>query len=197
MNIIRELRLKRGLSQFELAKICGVHQTAISQWEKGRTSPDAEMLSLLSDYFNVSVDLLLGKARGDEKNMVPVLGYVKAGIPIEAVEEVLGYEEITPHMASTGEHFALMIKGDSMLPRFCPGDVVIVRKQSDINNGEIAVVLVNGSDATVKKVFKRDNNLMLVSLNTAYEPIVYSSSDIINSPVIIIGKVVELRAKFN
>ena len=155
------------------------------------------MLSLLSDYFNVSVDLLLGKARGDEKNMVPVLGYVKAGIPIEAVEEVLGYEEITPHMASTGEHFALMIKGDSMLPRFCPGDVVIVRKQSDINNGEIAVVLVNGSDATVKKVFKRDNNLMLVSLNTAYEPIVYSSSDIINSPVIIIGKVVELRAKFN
>lgn len=197
MNIIRELRLKRGLSQFELAKICGVHQTAISQWEKGRTSPDAEMLSLLSDYFNVSVDLLLGKARGDEKNMVPVLGYVKAGIPIEAVEEVLGYEEITPHMASTGEHFALMIKGDSMLPRFCPGDVVIVRKQSDINNGEIAVVLVNGSDATVKKVFKRDNNLMLVSLNTAYEPIVYSSSDILNSPVIIIGKVVELRAKFN
>ena len=197
MNIIRELRLKRGLSQFELAKICGVHQTAISQWEKGRTSPDAEMLSLLSDYFNVSVDLLLGKARGYEKNMVPVLGYVKAGIPIEAVEEVLGYEEITPHMASTGEHFALMIKGDSMLPRFCPGDVVIVRKQSDINNGEIAVVLVNGSDATVKKVFKRDNNLMLVSLNTAYEPIVYSSSDIINSPVIIIGKVVELRAKFN
>ena len=197
MNIIRELRLKRGLSQFALAKICGVHQTAISQWEKGRTSPDAEMLSLLSDYFNVSVDLLLGKARGDEKNMVPVLGYVKAGIPIEAVEEVLGYEEITPHMASTGEHFALMIKGDSMLPRFCPGDVVIVRKQSDINNGEIAVVLVNGSDATVKKVFKRDNNLMLVSLNTAYEPIVYSSSDIINSPVIIIGKVVELRAKFN
>ncbi|MBQ6707389.1 MAG: helix-turn-helix domain-containing protein [Clostridia bacterium] len=197
MNIIRELRLKRGLSQFALAKICGVHQTAISQWEKGRTSPDAEMLSLLSDYFNVSVDLLLGKARGDEKNMVPVLGYVKAGIPIEAVEEVLGYEEITPHMASTGEHFALMIKGDSMLPRFCPGDVVIVRKQSDINNGEIAVVLVNGSDATVKKVFKRDNNLMLVSLNTAYEPIVYSSSDIIYSPVIIIGKVVELRAKFN
>ncbi len=197
MNIIRELRIRRDLSQFELAKICGVHQTAISQWENGRTSPDAEMLSFLSDYFNVSVDLLLGKSKPDKKNMVPVLGYVKAGIPIEAVEEVLGYEEITPHMASTGEHFALMIKGDSMLPRFCPGDVVIVRKQSDINSGEIAVVLVNGSDATVKKVFKKDNNLMLVSLNTAYEPIVYSNSDIINSPVEIIGKVVELRAKFN
>ena len=197
MNIIRELRLKRGLSQFELAKICGVHQTAISQWEKGRTSPDADMLSLLSDYFNVSVDLLIGKNRNTMTHMIPVLGYVKAGIPIEAVEEVLDYEEITPQMASAGEHFALRIKGDSMLPRFCPGDVVIVRKQSDITSGDIAVVLVNGSDATVKKVFKKENNLMLVSLNTAYEPIIYTNDDVINLPVTIIGKVVELRAKFN
>jgi len=197
MNIIRELRLKKGLSQLELAKICGVHQTAISQWEKGRTSPDADMLSLLSDYFNVSVDLLLGKSRSSLKNMIPVLGYVKAGIPIEAVEEILDYEEITPQMAANGEHFALRIKGDSMLPRFCPGDVVIVRKQSDITNGDIAVVLVNGSDATVKKVFKKENNLMLVSLNASYEPIIFSSDDVINLPVSIIGKVVELRAKFN
>ena len=197
MNIIRELRLKRGLSQLELAKICGVHQTAISQWEKGRTSPDAEMLSHLSDYFNVSVDLLLGKARSTSKHMIPVLGYVKAGIPIEAVEEILDYEEITPQMAASGEHFALRIKGDSMLPRFCPGDVVIVRKQSDITNGDIAVVLVNGSDATVKKVFKKENNLMLVSLNTAYEPIIFSNDDVLNLPVTVIGKVVELRAKFN
>ncbi len=197
MNIIRELRLKRGLSQLELAKICGVHQTAISQWEKGRTSPDADMLSLLSDYFNVSVDLLLGKNHNKMKHLVPVLGYVKAGIPIEAVEEILDYEEITPQMAASGEHFALRIKGDSMLPRFCPADVVIVRKQSDITNGDIAVVLVNGSDATVKKVFKKETNLMLVSLNASYEPIIYTSEEVLNLPVTIIGKVVELRAKFN
>lgn len=196
MNIIKELRKSKGISQIELAKICKVHQTAISQWENGHTTPDTDSLSMLSDYFNVSIDYLIGKKNNMTKNLVPVLGYVKAGIPIEAVEEILDYEEITPEMANNGEHFGLKIFGDSMMPRFCPGDVVIVRKQSDITSGDIAVVLVNGSDATVKKIIRKDDSLMLIPLNSSYEPIIYSRKEIETLPVTIIGKVVELRAKF-
>ena len=83
--------------------------------------------------------------------LIPVLGYVRAGVPIEAVEEILDYEEISQEQARTGEFFALKIKGDSKEPKISEGDVVIVRKQSTVENGELAVVLVNGDDATVKK----------------------------------------------
>ncbi len=197
MNVIKELRKNKGISQIELAKICSVHQTAISQWENGHTAPDMDSLLKLSDYFYVSVDYLLGKKNKTQKHLIPVLGYVKAGIPIEAVEEILDYEEITPEMANSGEHFGLRIFGDSMMPRFCPGDVVIVRKQPDITSGDIAVVLVNGSDATVKKVIRKNDSIMLVPLNSSYEPIIYSQKEIETLPVTIIGKVVELRAKFN
>lgn len=122
---------------------------------------------------------------------------VVAGIPIDAVEEILDYEEITPEMAAHGEHFALLIKGDSMEPKMSAGDVVIVRKQSDINSGDIAIVLVNGNEATVKKIKKSPEGITLIPTNQAYDYAFYSNDDIINLPVSIIGKVVELRAKFN
>jgi len=197
MNLIQELRRKNQLSQAELAAICGVHQTAVSQWENGRTRPDIQALSVLADYFSVSVDQLLGKAEGERKrHFVPVLGYVRAGLPLEAVEEILDYEEITPEMARSGEFFGLKIQGDSMMPRFCPGDVVIVRKQPDVDSGDIAVVLVDGNDATVKKLIKNGTSLVLVPLNSVYEPLIYLEEEIANLPVMILGKVVELRGKF-
>lgn len=86
---------------------------------------------------------------------IPVLGRVVAGIPIEAVEEILDYEEITPELAATGEFFALKIRGHSMEPRMMEGDVVIVRKQEDVESGDVAIVLVNGNEATVKRVKNR------------------------------------------
>lgn len=120
MNIIKRLRIRKGLTQAELAEICSVHQTAVSQWENGRTLPDKQTLIKLSDFFGVSVDMLMGvEGTLEKKNYIPVLGYVRAGTPIEAVENILGYEEITTEMAVSGQFFALKVRGDSMTPRIC------------------------------------------------------------------------------
>ena len=127
---------------------------------------------------------------------IPVYGSVAAGIPIEAITDIEDYEEITPELARTGEFAALKIKGDSMEPKFSAGDVVIVRLQETVNNGDIAIVLVNGDEATCKKIKKTPEGIMLISTNTAYEPMFYSNRDIETRPVRIWGKVVELRAKF-
>ena len=196
MNIIRELRKQKGLSQSELAALCNVHQTAVSQWENGRTSPDSDSLLILAAVLGVSVGTLIGGEDIGGAVLVPVLGYVRAGIPMEAVEDILDYEEISADMASRGEYFGLKIKGDSMLPLFQAGDTVIVRRQPDAESGEIAVVLVNGNDATVKKIIKKDTSILLVSENSSYEPMMFTKDEIENLPVTIIGKVVELRRKF-
>lgn len=128
---------------------------------------------------------------------IPVLGKVIAGIPIEAIEEVIDYEEITEQMAHTGDFFALQIKGDSMEPQMSENDVVIVRKQEDLDSGQIGIVLVNGDEATVKKVVKKENGIMLVPFNSdKYEPWFYDQYDIETKPVKIIGRVVELRKKY-
>ena len=127
---------------------------------------------------------------------IPVLGKVVAGIPLDAIEDIIDYEEIPHSMAKSGEFFALQIKGDSMEPRIKEGDVVIVRKQPDVESGEVAIVLVNGDEATIKKVQKFNGGINLVPSNPAYEVKTYSKDDIESLPVSIIGKVVELRAKF-
>ena len=127
---------------------------------------------------------------------IPVLGDVAAGIPIEAVENIVDYEEIDQAMAANGEHFGLRLKGDSMEPRMREGDVVIVRKQEDVENGDVAVVLVNGDSATVKRVKKGPSGISLIPNNPAYDPMFYTNDEIISLPVRILGKVVELRAKF-
>jgi repressor LexA len=127
---------------------------------------------------------------------IPVLGRVAAGLPIEAVEYIEDYEEITLDMATGGEHFALRITGDSMEPRMKENDVVIVRKQSDCNDGDVAVVIVNGEDATIKRIKKRPEGIMLIPSNPRYEPMFFSNEDVQKLPIAVIGKVVELRAKF-
>ncbi len=126
---------------------------------------------------------------------VPVLGRVAAGIPLDAVEEIIGYEDISSVRYSSGEYFGLEIKGQSMEPKISDGDVVIVRKQEDVDSGNIAVVLVNGDAATVKKIKKSPQGVTLIPSNPAYEPIYYSNEEIESLPVTILGKVVELRAK--
>ena len=127
---------------------------------------------------------------------IPVLGEVAAGVPIEAIEDIIDYEEITEEMAQTGEFFGLKIKGDSMYPRICDGDVVIVRQQNSCDTGDVVVVLVNGEAATVKKIRKQKDGLMLIPFNTSFEPMFFSNEEIQSLPVNVIGKVIELRGKF-
>lgn len=196
MKIIKDLRQKKGYSQRRLAELCSVHQTAVSQWETGRTVPDSESLVVLSQVLGVSVDTLLGNCEIGEKILVPLLGYVKAGVPAQAVENILGYEEISKSLAGRGEYFALKISGDSMFPMFHPDDTVIVRRQPDAESGDIAVVHIGNEDAVVKKLIKKDTSIALVSENSFYEPMIFGEEEIASLPVTVIGKVVELRRKF-
>lgn len=202
MERIRELRRKKELSMKRLGELIGVAESTIHHYEKGKRQPDYETLKKIADVFNVSVDYLLGREENELKpsqpnsKWIPVLGKVAAGIPIEAIEDILDYEEISEDLARKGEYFALQVAGDSMEPKISKGDVVIVKSQPDIESGEIAIVKVNGEDATCKKIVKYESGLSLVSLNPAYEPKFYTNEEIAKLPVAIIGKVVELRAKF-
>ena len=199
-NIIKELRKKEKYTQAELAAKLSVNQTTVSCWETGKATPPPEMLMTLAQFFGVTVDYLMGNtpAKPDKKKSVhvPVLGDVRAGYPMEAVENIIDYEEIDEETARRGEFFALRIKGDSMEPKFSEGDVVIVRKQETADSGDIVVALVNGDSATIKKLKRHQNGITLMPTNPTYEPMYYSNEEIMELPVTILGKVVELRAKF-
>lgn len=193
---LKILRERKKITQQQLADKLEISRSTIGMYENGSREPDFETLELIADFFNVNMDRLIGNLNPADKRMIPVLGYVKAGLPIEAVENILDYEEISEDMARQGEYFALQIKGDSMEPRMREGDIVIVRKQNVADNGDIAVVLVNGNDATVKKFFKYDSGVNLISFNPNYEPFTFTPDQVDNLPVQVVGKVVELRAKF-
>ena len=204
---LKQLRNEKKINQRELANFLKVAPSTISMYESGQREPNFEVLESLADFFNVDLNYLLGKSDKTTKLMleneqkpqglqIPVLGTVAAGIPISAVEDILDYEEIPQSWESQGEFFALKIKGDSMEPRMESGDVVIVKQQSDANSGDTVIVLVNGDDATCKRLQKTDNGIMLVSTNPKYPPMFFSKEDIVNKPVVILGKVVEFRGKF-
>lgn len=204
MMTLKKLREEKGMTQAELGRQLKISPSAIGMYEQGRRTPDIPILKKMSAFFGVSIDYLLGNSIAKEANQkvgrgvrIPVLGRVVAGIPIEAVEEILDYEEITPELAATGEFFALQVRGDSMEPTLRDGDVVIVKKQPTVDSGDIAIVLVNGNDATVKEIKESPSGITLIGHNVAvYTPQFYSNKEIQNLPVQIIGKVVEMRRKF-
>lgn len=198
MNKLKEARKAANMTQIDVAKYIGLSQPQYSAWENGRSKIDNISLSRLATLFGVTSDYLLGKeARPESVSVsVPVLGEVAAGLPMMAEENIVDYEEVDPAMAAGGELFGLRIKGSSMEPRIKEGDVVIVRKQEDVDTGDVAVVLVNGDSATVKRIKKETNGITLIPNNPAYDPKYYSNEDIQRLPVKIIGKVLELRGKF-
>lgn len=196
---LQKLMDRESITQKDIAVIAGVSQQSVSNWLAGKLMPRMGAIEKIAEYFDVAKSDLLEMKDGYESKAtrIPVLGTVKAGIPITAIQEILDYEEISPEMARCGEYFALRIKGDSMEPRMHEGDVVIVKQQNTVDSGQIAIVLVNGDEATVKKVRFRDNGIELIAFNSyAYEPHFYSAEEIQRLPVEIIGRVVELRAKF-
>lgn len=197
---IRNIREDHDILQQELADATGINVSVLNRIEKGRRPVRDDELLAIAKCLNVSTDTLLGNVvvgNGESKGVqIPVLGRVIAGIPIDAIQEVIGYEEIPKEMAATGEFFALKVKGRSMEPRILEGDVVIVRKQEDVESGDIAIVLINGNDATVKRVKKQKDGITLIANNiSVYEPHYYSNDEITQLPVRILGKVVELRGK--
>ena len=196
---IYKLRQDSKLSQNELAQKLGVAQASINYWEKGQRTPSADMVALIADFFHVSADYLMGleySTPSSKKGItINVLGRVAAGVPIEAIEGIIDTEEITEKMAKTGSFFGLQIHGDSMEPRIYEGDIVIVRKQDDAESGDVVIAMINGDDATCKRLRKYRDGIELVAINPSYEPMFFSNEDIAKKPVKIIGKVVELRGK--
>lgn len=216
-NIVKQYRLDNSFSMDEFAKRCSLSKGYISMIENEINprnnkpiAPTLPSIMKIATAMNMELDELLKIMDGGQKVtlihqktpekkkgiVIPVLGRVAAGIPIEAIEDIIDTEEITEEMAKTGTHFGLQIHGDSMEPRMCEGDVVIVRQQDDAESGDIVIATVNGADATCKRLRKYRDGIELISNNPAYKPMFYSNEEIEQKPVRIIGKVVELRGKF-
>ena len=199
---IKYLREEREYSQVDLANIVGISKQSLYKYENNIiTNIPSDKIELVANALNTTPSYLMGwdeeSAHSHLKGVkIPVLGNVSAGIPVEAIEDIIDYEEITEEMNKTGEFFALRINGDSMEPKFSIGDVVIVKKQEDAESGDVVIVTINGNDATCKRLKKYNDNLVLISSNPKYEPMIYTSDDVKNKPISILGKVVELRAKF-
>lgn len=198
---IKQARMKAQISQDELAKRLGYKsRSTIAKIESGENDLTQKKVAAFAKALNVSIDFLMdgnGNENNSQRVRIPVLGRIVAGIPLEAIEEIEDYEEIPRKMASSGEFFALRIKGRSMEPKLTEGDIVIVRKQEDVDSGDTAIVLVNGDEATVKQIKKTEAGIMLIGFNVeVYQPHFYSNEQIETLPVRIIGKVVESRHKW-
>jgi len=192
----RRLQLKKTLE--EVGSVVGVSKATIQRYEKGAiTNIPSDKIEKIAKALSTTPAFLMG---WEENHMhskgirIPILGRVVAGIPIEAITDIEGYEEITPKMASLGEYFALKIKGHSMEPQILDNDIVICKCQSDVESGDIAIILVNGDEATCKQIKKSQEGVTLIGFNpVVYPPHFYSNKEIAELPVNVIGKVVELR----
>lgn len=205
---IKSLRLKYNMTGNELGARLNVTRNAVSQWETDKRIPTSQMLSELAKLFNVSTDYLLGRdpIPNDLKSeinyaipltggvRIPVLGSIVAGIPNTAVTEYDEWIEISQSLAMRGDYFALRIKGDSMEPTLFDSDIVVIRQQPDVEDGEIAAVSIAGNEATIKRIYHRSDGIDIVGDNVrAFPRMFYSNHDIASLPVRIMGKAVEVR----
>lgn len=200
---LRQLRTERGLSQQSLANsLRNISKSSINMYERGEREPGLEMLEAIADFFNVDMDFLLGKsdiqnkARSEiklpdnvipmpEMRKIPLIGSIACGAPILADEHIEDYIDIPKHIHAD---FALTCKGDSMInARIFDGDIVYIRKQETVENGEIAAVLID-DEATLKRVRLFDDHISLEPENPQYRPIVYWGEEM--NSVRIIGKAV-------
>jgi repressor LexA len=181
-----------------LADYLGASKSTVSMWVNGKRTPLMATIDQICKYFDCTrEDLLRDNRESYYKHSIsiPVYARVAAGIPLEAVEDIIDREEIPERWEQAGTYFGVRVKGDSMAPRIENGDVVIVRKQEDADDGDIVIALVNGNDAVCKRLRKYADSIALVSNNAAYSPMYFTLADTQDIPVRIIGKVVELRGK--
>ena len=193
------LRNSNNLSQAELAKKLNISRSSIGMFESNARTPTTDTLVRYAQFFNVSIDYLMGTSQNSnaEKYTIPVYASISCGNPFVADENIYDFEDIDIALKSQGEHFGLLCRGNSMFPEFKDGDVAIIRKQSNIDSGDVAAVRINGDEATLKIVKKSEQGITLVAINPdVFLPRFYSNEEIINLPVEIIGKVIENRRKY-
>lgn len=196
---LKELREEKGLKQNELAKILNISSSSIGMYETDRREPDDEMKLKIANYFGVSVAYLMSEtdirkqdiASKQNKRLLPVLGTVKAGYNYLAEENVIDYIDPSMNITDPENYFGLVVKGDSMAPLFGEGDYLIVRKMDgEFNNNDIGIVLINGEEATIKKVVKTETGIELHAFNPYYPTKKFTYEEMQKLPVKIIGVVV-------
>lgn len=201
---LKALRTNKGLSQAEFAKYIKVSKSSINMYERGEREPGLETLERIADYFNVDMDYLLGKSDVvnkaqftisgisatniipfPEMHKVPLIGAIACGAPILAEEHIEDYVDIPRHITAD---FALVCKGDSMInARIFDGDIVYIRQQETVDNGQIAAVLIEG-EATLKRVKIYDDHIVLEPENPHYRPLTFWGEEM--NDVRILGKAV-------
>lgn len=172
---IAELRRERGYNQEQLAEMAMLNRVTLARYETGVIEPGALALGRIADALGVTTDELL--CRVDKlppfinivKNTVPILGEIACGQPITAEQNIEGFADLPDGVSAD---FALKCKGESMIPTFQPGDLVLIRQQEEVENGQIAAVGVNG-EATLKRFYKHGDGVVLVADNPAFAPQVY------------------------
>lgn len=202
---ISALRTSRGLTQAELAEKVGVGRTTVASWEQGIRGVKNSDLQKLADIFQVSLDYLCGRVQQPQDPLpnelpsgvwplgsivkVPVIGTIRAGAPVLAEQNIIAWEEVPSDAVRDGDYFYLRVTGDSMNgARIMEDDLVLVRLQPDVDDGDIAVVMVGIEEATLKRVRKQNGTVALWPENPKYRPMLVRTSD-----VRIVGKVMEVK----
>lgn len=181
---------KSGETQIQLANAVNSTKSAVSAWVNGDRFPRVEYINAIADHFGITSEELLGLGHNSR---IPVLGHVHAGQTTYAIEEILDYVDIGSLKADPEEYFGLLVEGDSMLPELHDGDLVIVRKQSILEDGDIGVFSIGDNETTIKQYQQLSRHIALMPYNDEYEGLMFSLREVAELPVLILGKVVQLR----
>ena len=200
-----QLLKEHRVTVYQVSKATGIAASTLSDWKNGRSTPKADKLARIADYFSLSLDTLLGTESGirsteaSYRNLraqkrVPVIGMIRAGSPIVTDETLLGYE--FADVEDVEDYFYLQVCGDSM--KNCgivEGSYVLFRKQQYAENGEIVACLVDGDSATVKRFHKKNHRIVLSPENESYKPIILLPEDFETGRARILGVAVEVKTK--
>lgn len=191
------LRKQDKLTQVEAARKMGITRSALSMYETGQREPDFETLELIADFYNVDMNTLYGRVESTVSplpdNILPMpgmgrvalLGQIACGEPITAEENIEDYVDLPDHIRAD---FALRCRGDSMInARIFDGDIVYIRQQADVSNGEIAAVLI-GTEATLKRVYHYGGRLELRPENPTFPVLSFGGDEL--AEIRILGKAV-------
>lgn len=195
-----------NIDRNKLCDALNIKYTTVSDWLNAKKYPRIDTIEMLADFFNIQKSNLIenqNQLTPEQKyksnlfcNKIPILGKIPAGVSIEAIEDIIDYEEVSDDMLKgEKEYFGLKIKGNSMYPKYSENDIVLFLKVNDCESGDDCAVIINGNDAIFKKIIKHDTGIILQSINPEYESKFYSCEDIEKLPIRIIGIAKEIRRK--
>lgn len=196
---LRKLRNLEGWTQKQVAEKIGVSKQTYSHYENENRKPGLEMIRKLAEVYQVDLDRVFGSELvvAEEaptyktSTQIPIVGRIACGPKEIAFEQIEGYEEVPESWVMGSDHFFLRAKGDSMInARIHEGDLVLIRRQDDVENGEIAAVVIDG-EATLKRVYRTNGSIFLQAENSNYDPVILKNGD-----VRIIGKLKKVVMEF-